>query len=97
MKRHSLVKFVFKSACFSRKKNYIFKIHLFSFLSTKQTNDGIFLNKTWDNFNPNKVGLFERSFSFGVEGGGEGGGVNLTSPSYFKKNLSDINMTLYSC
>ena len=26
-----------------------------------------------------------------------GGGVNLTAPSYFEKNLSNINITLYSC
>ena len=30
---------------------YNFKIHLFSFLNTKQTNNGIFFNKTGDNFN----------------------------------------------
>ena len=28
---------------------------------------------------------------------GVGGGVNLTPPSHFKKNLSNINITLYSC
>ena len=25
------------------------------------------------------------------------GGVNLTTPSYFKKNLSNFNTTLYNC
>ena len=39
--------------------------------------------------NPNKAGLFEDSFSWG-EGWGVGE-VNLTPPSYFKKNLSNIN------
>ena len=46
MKRHSLVQFVFKSACFLRKQ-----IYLFSILNTKQTNDGIFLNKAREKFN----------------------------------------------
>ena len=55
MKRHNLVQFVFKSACFSRNKIYNFKIHLFSFLNTKQTNDGIFLKKTVENFNLAKI------------------------------------------
>ena len=41
--------FVFKWAC------YNFKIHLFSFLSTKQINDGIFSNKTGGIFS-NKTG-----------------------------------------
>ena len=49
MKRHSYsnvtVQFVFKSACFSRKQNSQLKIHLFSFLNTKQTNDDIFLTR----------------------------------------------------
>ena len=27
----------------------------------------------------------------------DGGGVNLTPPSYFKKNLSNFNKTLYNC
>ena len=26
-----------------------------------------------------------------------GGGVSLTPPSYLKKNLSNINITLYNC
>ena len=48
MKHHSLVQFVFKSACFLKiqilqifylKMN---KIYLFSILNTKQTNYGIF-------------------------------------------------------
>ena len=42
-------------------------------------------------FNPNKAGLFEVSFSFGVGGG------NLILSSDFKKNLSNINITLYNC
>ena len=41
--------------------------------------------------NPNKDGLFQGSFSCG------GGRVNLTPPSYYKKNLSNINITLYKC
>ena len=30
-------------------------------------------------------------------GGGEGEEVNLTPLSYFKKNLPNINITLYNC
>ena len=45
--------------------------------------------------NPNKVGLFEGSFFF-VEGGG-GRGVSLTPLSYFKKNVSNNNITVYNC
>ena len=41
--------------------------------------------------NPNKDGLFQGSFSWGR------GRVNLTPPSYYKKNLSNINITLYNC
>ena len=55
MKRHSLVQFAFKSACFSRNQICIFKIRLFLFLNTKQTNDGIFLEKTGENFNMAKI------------------------------------------
>ena len=39
--------------------------------------------------NPNKAGFFEGSFFWG--------GLNLTPSSYFKKNLSNINITLYNC
>ena len=43
-------------------------------------------------FNPNKAGLFEgSSFSWGE------GGCQFNPPSYFKKNLSNINITLYDC
>ena len=35
---------VFKSAVFQENKFWNFKIHLFSILNTKQTNDGIFSN-----------------------------------------------------
>ena len=42
--------------------------------------------------NPNKAGLFEGSFSCG---GGKGG--QFDPPSYFKKNLSNLNETLYNC
>ena len=45
MKRDSLVQFVFKSVCFWENKICSSKIHLFSILNTKQTNDGIFSNK----------------------------------------------------
>ena len=41
-------------------------------------------------FSPNKAGLFKRSFS-----GGRGGSID--PPSYFKKNLTNINITLYNC
>ena len=51
MKRHSLVQFAFKSTCFLSKQIFQFKIHLFSILNTKQANDGIFSNRTKENFN----------------------------------------------
>ena len=34
-----------------------FKIHLFSTLNTKQTNDGIFSNKAGENFNLAKISI----------------------------------------
>ena len=40
--------------------------------------------------------LIRLGFSKVVFPGG-GGGVNLTAPSYFKKNLSNFNITLYNC
>ena len=43
-------------------------------------------------FDVNKTGLFEGSFFWG--GGGWVGQIDF--PSYFKKNLSNINMTLYN-
>ena len=55
MKRHSLVQFVFKTACFQENKICNFKIHLFSILNTKQTNDDIFSNKTGENFDLAKI------------------------------------------
>ena len=56
MKRHSLVQFALKSACFSRKFTiYNFKIRLFSFLNTKPSNGGNFLKKTGGNFNLAKI------------------------------------------
>ena len=39
---------------FQENQIYNFKINLFSFLNTKQTNDGIFSNKTEKNFNTTK-------------------------------------------
>ena len=51
MKCHSLVQFVFKSVCFQENKICNFKVQLFSFLNTKQTNDVIFLYKNEKNFN----------------------------------------------
>ena len=41
-------------------------------------------------FNPNKAGLFEGSFFWA-------GGSQFDPPSHFKKNLSNINITLYNC
>ena len=41
-------------------------------------------------FNPNKAGLFYGSFF-------RGEWANLNPLSYFKKNLSNINITLYNC
>ena len=57
MKRHSLVQFVFKSASFLRKEICNIKIHLFSILNTKQTNDGTFSNKVGENVNLAKIFL----------------------------------------
>ena len=42
MKRLSLVQFVFKSAAFQENNIYTFKIHLFSFLNIKQSNQVFF-------------------------------------------------------
>ena len=36
-------------------KIYSFKIHLFSFLNTTQINNGVFSNKTEENFNLAKI------------------------------------------
>ena len=44
-----------------------------------------------DAFNSNKAGLFEGSISCG-----EGRGGQFDPPSYLKKNLSNINITLYN-
>ena len=46
------------------------------------------------NLNAINTEFFEGSFFYG-----EGGccGFNLTPPSYFKKNLFNINITLYNC
>ena len=41
------------------------------------------------NINPNKAGLFERSVSWGKGGGGQ-----FDPPSYFRKNLSNITITI---
>ena len=55
--RHSLVQLVFKSACFLRKQICNIKIHLFSILNSKQTNDGIFSNEAGESFNLAKIFL----------------------------------------
>ena len=55
MKCHGLVQFVLNQSVFQENRIYNFKIHLFSFLNTKQTNAGIFLNKTGENFNLAKI------------------------------------------
>ena len=44
---------------------------------------------SYEYVNPNKAGLFEGSFFWG--------GCQFDSSSYFKKNLSNINITLYNC
>ena len=44
-----------------------------------------------NHLNPNKAGHFEGSFFWGE------GQIDPTPPSYFKKNLSNINITLYNC
>ena len=51
MKRHSLVYLFLNQPVFQENKIYNSKIHLISFLNTKQTNDGIFLNNAGQNFN----------------------------------------------
>ena len=40
---------------FQENKIYNFRIHLFSFLNTKQTDDGIASNKNGENFNLAKI------------------------------------------
>ena len=40
---------------FRENKIFNFKIHLFSFFTTKQTNDDIFLKKTRENFDLTKI------------------------------------------
>ena len=45
----------FNQPVFHENKIYNFEIHLFSFLDTKQRNDGIFLSITGDNFNLAKI------------------------------------------
>ena len=53
-------------------------------------------NKKLKNF-PNKDGLFEGGFAFSGGGGGEGvSQFDPHPPSYFKMNLSNINITLYN-
>ena len=42
MERHSLVQFALNQPVFQENKICNSKIHLFSFLNTKQTNDGTF-------------------------------------------------------
>ena len=60
---------------------------LYVLVVTLSTQDNAkLLKQSKSGFNPNKAGLFEGSFSLG-----EGRG------SYFKKNLSNINITLYNC
>ena len=54
-KRHSLVQFVLNQPVFQEYKIHNFKIHFFSFLNTKQTNEGIFSNMTRKNFNLAKI------------------------------------------
>ena len=49
--------------------------------------------KLWD-LTLIRLGFFEGTIS---RGGGGGWGVNLTPLSYFKKNLSNFNKTLYNC
>ena len=56
MKRDSLVQLFLNQPVF--KENFlILKIHLFSILNTKQTNDGVFSNKAGENFNLAKIFL----------------------------------------
>ena len=52
MKRHLIQ---LSQPVFQEKKINNFKIHLLSFLNIKQTNDGIFSNKTGENFNLAKI------------------------------------------
>ena len=60
-KSYNLIKIIpiqnlqFYNSIFQENKIYNFKIHLFSFLSIKQTNDPNVLNTTLDNFNLTKI------------------------------------------
>ena len=54
----------------------------------------VFFSLVYIPWTPIRLGLFEGSFSFG------GGGVSTWPPfppSYLRKNLSNINITLYNC
>ena len=46
---------------------------------------------SWSILNPNKAGFFEGSFTWG-----KGGQFDPLSPSYFKKDLYNTNITLYN-
>ena len=47
--------FFLKQPVFQENKICNFKIHLFSVLNSKQTSDGVFPNKTGENFNLAKI------------------------------------------
>ena len=51
----------FNKCVFQENKICNFKIHLFSLLSTKQKNKGIFFNKAGENFNLAKISLERES------------------------------------
>ena len=55
MKRHSLVQFDLNQPVFQEIEICNYKIHLLSFLNTRQTNHGIFLSKAGENFNLAKM------------------------------------------
>ena len=56
-----MVQLVYESASFLKNRFSNFKIHLFSILNTKQTNDGIFSDKAWENFDMAEIFLNVRA------------------------------------
>ena len=77
----------FERILFLGTKKSVSLITLFGFVDVKSNSN--FKRKF---FKPNKTGLFEGSFFYE----GVGGGHFDTSHSYFKKNLSNANITLYN-
>ena len=77
-----------------RWKYFRFFLLRMSFCRTEGKTLSLSLKVKGKKFDPNKAGFFEGSFFWG-RGGGQFDPPPL--PSYFKKNLSSINITLYNC